>query len=334
MPIVSKPITVDGTDFPSQREAARTYGFQSGASLLKHIQDALAANCTVAELIAAKYFCHQMDGVLYTSHSKLARALKIGTKRFAELMASTDSIEAAVAAAKAIPKVPLAIPVTINGVRYRSVKGKGSAEESLGITDTTLHRYIERSKTTGESLDALVSGYKAPNKPGTYLVEGRTYCSINALARAFEQPPCRVAARLKEGLTAEEAVRAPRKRNRLPMTHRQRRVVAFDVSYTSLTAAANAFGISPCAVLRRMKRGLTLEEALSTPLTSGTPITVMVGDIRFSSKAKALKHLGLSDSQGPQAIADKLIVPIAPSPASRKPVGPLAKAGDAAEGTV
>lgn len=66
------------------------------------------------------------------------------------------------------------------------------------------------------------------------------------------------------------------------------------ITYPSIIKACNAFGILYGVVKTRMKkRGMTLVEAISTPLNERVK-AIMIDGVQFESKVKACEHFGVS----------------------------------------
>lgn len=69
---------------------------------------------------------------------------------------------------------------------------------------------------------------------------------------------------------------------------------AFEVQYSSLKELSESFNLPSSTILSRLDQGLSLEEALSAPRHSFTPIEVQ--GVQFPSIAAAARHFGVNPS--------------------------------------
>lgn len=112
--------------------------------------------------------------------------------------------------------------------------------------------------------------------------DGVTFASIAELAQAYKLHPSKVARRLRNGWTTEQAV-GVHDRKRLGHPN----VVTFNgMQYRDLVELANAFGLDPRNLRARLKYGYNLEDAIQgnfRPRTSGVAQAVTFRGQHFDS---------------------------------------------------
>jgi len=143
--------------------------------------------------------------------------------------------------------------VSAQGKLFKSIR---EVAEFYKIPYSTLLHRLDAGKTLDE---AVLMGDATKKK---ITVAGKEFESIAQAARHFNLNQGTVNARLKCGWSPEEAVGyAPRlKKSKVEKTRNP--VVVNGIKYKSLFAAARAFKLSPNMVNKRVKKGLTPEQAL------------------------------------------------------------------------
>jgi len=147
----------------------------------------------------------------------------------------------------AVPK-----PVTVDGVRYESIRAAAGA---LRLHPTTLARRLRDGWSLPEAIGRRPHRKRMPGRSLTYM--GKIYPSIKALAAGIGVEASTLQARLSKGRSVVEAVEfAPRR-----VGHRK--TIEFDGrTYCSSEALAAEYGLTWSVVSRRVKRGWTMPQAL------------------------------------------------------------------------
>lgn len=130
-------------------------------------------------------------------------------------------------------------------------------------------------------IEPRITPYNKPLKAVTAF--GVEYKSMTHASRAFEMNPQLVAQRVREGWSVEQALTIkagegqscgwnppPETQNRLEQAKK--------LGYRSLAEAARAYGIGAGTVSRRLAAGMSVKDALETPLMNG-------GAVRWSNHA-------------------------------------------------
>ncbi len=128
----------------------------------------------------------------------------------------------------------------------------------------------------------------------TLIILGKTFISAQKAADHFGVNVVTLRSRLLRGWTPEEAVgvTAHERKKRAGQA-----VVVNDISYSSVTEAANAYGLAPRTVIGRLSAGATLEEALGLVEHQGVSYRphrpIDINGLHFPSLKDATEHYGL-----------------------------------------
>lgn len=139
----------------------------------------------------------------------------------------------------------------------------------------TAHRRIKVLKWTAEQALEIEPRIKPYNKPLKAVTAfGVEYKSMTHASRAFGMNPQIIAQRVRNGWSIEQALTTkvgdgqscgwnppPETQNRLKQVN--------ELGYRSLAEAARAYGITANAVSRRLAAGMSVKDALETPLMNG-----------------------------------------------------------------
>lgn len=132
-----KPITIDGTCYPSIYVAARTYGISPQTLRKKIAKGTLKLNDKVTKK-GKNYF---YLGEEYTSLKKLRDHLRISMESIHESLSTGKSLTE-IRNRKKDTKIKR---ITINGIRYKS---QNEAAKALNISESTVSKWARRGLTT------------------------------------------------------------------------------------------------------------------------------------------------------------------------------------------
>jgi len=90
---------------------------------------------------------------------------------------------------------------------------------------------------------------------------GKVYGSITQVAKEVGMSPVTLNARVRAGMSLEEAVEFGINGHFKPVEYK-------GVKYENISELARAYGMRPASLIARMNRGMTLEESMSVPLIS------------------------------------------------------------------
>lgn len=152
--------------------------------------------------------------------------------------------------------------VTIDGVEYGSIS---EAARSFGIEPSLLGARLRKGYTPEQAAGLVPPPEKStPYNAESLVVGDREFQSLTAAAKAFDIPPQQIHKRIKQlGWTVEEAFELVDRKG-VPSNH-AKKVVVDGVTYNSIRDASAAYGLSQSTVNRRVKGGMSLEDALKTP---------------------------------------------------------------------
>lgn len=156
----------------------------------------------------------------------------------------------------------------------------------------------------GWKLDDALKEPKEYRAKRDFTVDGKTYKTMSALARAFKLPYTTVLSRARSGFSDKEIVYGRRRKKTTPKGKvKGHSIVIAGKIYPSKTAAAKDLGIDPRTFLKRMIDGYTPEQAAEleerptspgAPSRPGAPRPVIVKGKPFKSLMKAAAHYGVS----------------------------------------
>ena len=140
-----------------------------------------------------------INNISFNSISEIAHHFDIGYPALSARLRNGQEPEEAVLAL---------IPVEVYGKKYKSLT---AVAKSYGIPAPILRHRIKKLKMSYE--DAVVLPVKILKK-GSVEVKGLKYSSFAAAAKAHGKNPESVRQRLTKGISAEEAILGPNKRNK------------------------------------------------------------------------------------------------------------------------
>ena len=121
--------------------------------------------------------------------------------------------------------------------------------------------------------------------------KGVEYSSIKALCEKYKISYAMVSQRLKKGLSIEEAIETPLKKHRNGIT-----VVYKGKEYQSIRSLANKKNIPYHVVQMRVKKGMSIEDAIDTPVGELMGNKVEFKGKVYSSFSKLCKAYNISSS--------------------------------------
>jgi len=190
------------------------------------------------------------------------------------------------------PKEP--IKTTHKGKTFNSLADVVAehAQVPYGVVSNRLRR--------GWKLDDALNKPKEFRARRDYTVDGKTYKTMSALARAFNLPYTTVLSRARSGYSDKEIVYGRhRKKRAANLNVKKHPIVVAGKSYPSKVAAARHFGIPKSTVLRRLRDGYTPEQAVGLekrttnstgPRGPGAGKSVIVKGKSFKSLYEAAAH--------------------------------------------
>lgn len=124
------------------------------------------------------------------------------------------------------------------------------------------------------------------NTRETYDHKGQKYPSVNAMIRMYDIAPHTYYARKAKGYSLEECLLGRQRQTKSYKTRIQPVLDHLGNEYESKKAMCEHYGISPATFCKRLERGYTLEEALTTPFRRSL-------DRKIAKKGKpCVDHLG------------------------------------------
>lgn len=142
---------------------------------------------------------------------------------------------------------------TYNNKSYNSI---AELAKDVNIPYSTLLHRLDRGYTV---TNAVKEGKASCRK---LLINGVCFESLKDAARVFKINSGTLSSRLNSGWTAEEAVGLIPRKKKPNRTRKTTPVTVREVEYPSLFAAARAYNFSPQLIHKRVKKGLTIEQAL------------------------------------------------------------------------
>lgn len=117
---------------------------------------------------------------------------------------------------------------------------------------------IEKALTTPTSI----------KKKRTFIIDGVKYDNVSELCRAYNIERISFITHIKNGLSAKEAVELTLKNKKARKHYKKPRTCWYDhlgIKYSSLTEMAKAYNIRSNLLRSRINKGMSIEEALTTP---------------------------------------------------------------------
>ncbi|MCK9541069.1 MAG: hypothetical protein M0R03_03465 [Novosphingobium sp.] len=138
----------------------------------------------------------------------------------------------------------------IDNIKYKSIR---EIAKRRGISYSTLCKRLQK----GMPLDMAVKGeYK-------YEIKGTQYKSLKDIGKAYNIPQNTISQRLKKGMSLEEAVTTPRKKI---VKKSKTKKYFYKGKYKSIAEHTREYSnLTPSNIRYRMKKGMSLEEALEIP---------------------------------------------------------------------
>lgn len=176
-----------------------------------------------------------------------------------------------------------AVSVTVDGIKFTSIS---ECAEFYQISKQTLiHRIQKRGMRAREAVKTPI---KKSNKKALR-IGNKTYASVRQLADEFGLPYATVRHRIRsQGMSPKQAITKPIQRQV------RQSVTAFGKVYPTLSAAARAHKEDPEQVRQRVKKGMSLEDALLGKNARKQVVTVL--GKTYSSKVEAAEAFGMSRS--------------------------------------
>lgn len=143
-------------------------------------------------------------------------------------------------------------PLVVNRVRYESI---AHLAEAYGVPYASLwHRIVKKGLSPKAAVELPLQ--KRVSKP--IKAFSKTFPTISAAARAYDQNPEIVRQKIKKGMSAEDAL----------MGHNRRRktITAFGDEYQSIADLAREYDIKLLTLRSRLRSGLTPEDAVTRPI--------------------------------------------------------------------
>ena len=227
-----------------------------------------------------------VNGLSYRSQRAAARAHGIRWPTVQNRLRDGWDIERAIT--EPLVAFPNAKAVAVNGREFPSL---AHAARAYGAEKDRVQRWVRE----GLSIDEALEKGAAPQRtPVEITVFGRTFPNLKAAAEAYGQCPARLSVRLKLGWDPQRAITEGVCKNGSAMP-----VTAFGMPYPSLSAAAKAHRKSTSRVANAMRRGWTLEHALSSERRASAEVSeelrstpVVIGGIGATMRDHA-ERLGI-----------------------------------------
>ena len=151
----------------------------------------------------------------------------------------------------------MSIPVTINGVKYKSIM---QACKAWGKNSGCIYRRLKENFTIDDA-------FNLPDENKVFSRDhlGNTYPTFKAMCDAWKKPITTVRYRLEKGLSIEKALTAP-----VPVIYKKynRGTLSKDhlgKMYHSTREMCKAWGVNNWTFLGRLNKGWSIEKALTTP---------------------------------------------------------------------
>ena len=178
-------------------------------------------------------------------------------------------------------KIQKMTDVEVCGTVFPTLK---KAADQYGVEYKTAHRRIKKLGWSVEQaleIEPRIKPYTKKLKAVTAF--GVEYKSMTHASRAFGMNPQLVAQRVREGWSVEQALTIKAGEGQYcgwnpPPETQNRLEQAKKLGYRSLAEAARAYGIGAGTVSRRLAAGMSVKDALETPLMNG-------GAVRWSNRA-------------------------------------------------
>lgn len=173
------------------------------------------------------------------------------------------------------------------GNHYQSL-GDMAMQYSMSLS--TLSGRLHRGYSVRKALTTPVR----ETRRGTIYLDhlGNTFKSFRDMAEYYNINHIVLRRRLDGGMSLEDALLTPLSKTREGIPS----VDHLGNRFKSVSALAKNYGISLCGLTLRLKRGMTLEEALTEPISAtkrGVKCTDHLG-IEYSSKCEMCKHYNIS----------------------------------------
>jgi len=191
-------------------------------------------------------------------------------------------------------------PIVIDGVAYRT---RTDAAKAWGVPLTTFIRRLNDGCDPAEAVQLDLKG----RTPVT--VDGKKFRSIKEAAKAYGLTYGTFQARIMRGWSPEEAAGlAKKKRATAKLRRTKTAVTVAGVEYTSITSAAERRGFTYSCISKRLKNGLTIEQAFELePFPEWfTPGKGQFGVKRKEERIKRENKLGAK-----QCVQCKQVLPLA-----------------------
>ena len=147
-------------------------------------------------------------------------------------------------------------PITHNGLRYRSLSELAG---KYGISRAALSYRLKQGMSLDEALKTKRK--QNVNKRNHIEYKGQVYPSYRALSEATGADYGTMRKKIKAGYSVDEALSKPRNQRVNKNSHIEYKGQV----YPTYTALAEATGISYRAMLRRLKEGYSIDEAVAKP---------------------------------------------------------------------
>jgi len=223
-----------------------------------------------------------VDGKEYPSISDAAKAYNLSLVTVIKRMKRGWSIDEAFGIK---PRGRKGKTVVVDGKEYPSISDVARA---CGLPVSAVRGRLRVGWDINRALEIEVDDRHGKEK--TIVLEGKEYPSISDAARAYNLSLNTVKSRLRLGWSTEEAFGIkPRERKRKGKT-----VVVDGKEYPSISDAAKAYNLSLVTVIKRMKRGWSIDKAFGIKPRGRKGKTVVVDGKEYPSISDAAKAYNLS----------------------------------------
>ena len=170
------------------------------------------------------------------------------------------------------------LPILVHGTPFKTLK---AVAQYYNVPTPTLRHRIKKLGMTYE--DAVALPVKQL-KTGPVKVEGKTYKSFAAAAKAYGKDPEATRNRMKQGMSPEEAILTPNKRVK-PVSY-------LGEDFASIAEFCDFYGISRATARSRLRANWALDDIINKPARYGVKVTYRGKE--YSSISALCRELNVS----------------------------------------
>jgi hypothetical protein len=347
-----KKYEIDGVEFDSIKSLAEHY-----STTEEDVQKGLDNGLSIAQSVGVSFVPHNknnntltlsVDGKSYSNIDSLVKSTGVEKSEFTKLLANSKTPQEAVDALRSSkPKSKVSRkskPITVAGVKYPS---ENAAAKAYGVSASAFYQRRKKGMSPEEALDLSnksdtkgqsqkkkgnsnpVEATAARSKPVT--CHGKKYKSQRALCREFEISPHAFRHAISSGLSVNKAVDTLSKKA-VPKAsgHHNAKSVTYDnVTYPSIQALSDAYGVASSKVAYRLKTDKPLDDLLVEKVNEPKGIDVSPQEVIYRNKAyRSIRAFALHFNQSPSQVRYRLKNGWSPAQAIGKGKPPKSKVED------